>query len=78
MSDYAARIVLILDDNGELTLNLDNPGEVSMFALAGALDFIKFNLQGALADSIMKSQQEDKDANSTVQCGQEDTTESTQ
>jgi hypothetical protein len=78
MSDYAARIILTLDDCGELNLSLDNPGKVTLITLAGALDFIKFNLQRSVADCIMEPQQEDKNANSTVECRQEETTESAQ
>lgn len=59
MSDkYALRLVIILDKQNGLKLSIDNPDDVSTFAVVGALEFVKMGLQNDLFHDMILSHQE--------------------
>ena len=64
--DYQCRLILTLRDNDDLSINLDNPGEVSPLTLSGALDLVKFGLHSSMSHGIVEENKEKKDASNSV------------
>ena len=64
--DYKCRLILTIRDGDDLSINLDNPGEVSPLTLSGALDLVKFGLHSSMSHGIVEKNKEDKDASNSV------------
>ena len=63
---YKCKLILSLNEDEELNITLDNPGNVSPLMLAGALDLVKFGLQSSLSGGIVDRTQENPNADNSI------------